>query len=624
MEVLTRFAWAFGLAGLLNFIVFGSLYFVLSEFTPYTTGFGVASAVLLMAYVYLDRQRVGDTVSSRSFIYGGGSTMAVLVAAAIGGTSYVLAREHDHRWDLTGNQTFTLSASTLQTIDGLTEPVTIYAFFTNGSREQARFRDTIQGYTLRSDKIVVEFIDPLRSPMLAQQFAITSEYGTVVLASGDSRQRLESEFGEEDVSNALQKLFSGTEHILCWATGHGEIDPDDDYSEAGYGFVVLKLEDRNFTVKKMQVATEGISRECDALLIMRPVKDWMPYEREALAAYIAEGGAALIALDLDANAPGFKEDLQRFGVLMGDDVVWEDDPMLQVPEMDGSFVILRESSFARHPITEPLTALSALGQSHSVQVLKGAQGLKVGALAKTSESSWAETDMASRLIDYDPDADLKGPIPVMVAVEVMDPGVLGVAKPEAGHLVAEAAAVADSVSPMEQQQAEMVRAALADAGIEVEIDPRRADSYDAAADELMQKGEDKAAELVRMIAAQVRQARSSLEIRMSAEDLESAASRAVPEDFAPKPGGRLVVFGDASFASNGMIAYGNNQDLFSNSLGWLIDEPDQISERPDSNPESSLDISLLEMGVIWLISLFLVPGASVGAAVLVMLRRRFL
>ena len=78
--------------------------------------------------------------------------------------------------------------------------------------------------------VLVETVDLLGAvtePLVAREFDITSEYGTVVLRSGDDTQRLESRFDEESILNALIRLTSGTEHIVCFTEGHEEIDPDD-------------------------------------------------------------------------------------------------------------------------------------------------------------------------------------------------------------------------------------------------------------------------------------------------------------------------------------------------------------------------------------------------------------
>jgi ABC-type uncharacterized transport system involved in gliding motility auxiliary subunit len=98
----------------------------------------------------------------------------------------------------------------------------------------------------------------------------------------------------------------------------------------------------------------------------------------------------------------------------------------------------------------------------------------------------------------------------------------------------------------------------------------------------------------------------------------------VPADLAPEAGGRLVVVGDADFASNQLISVGNNQDVFLNAVAWLVDEADQLGERPEADDAQALSLTVAQEVLMWLLSVLLVPLVAVVAAIIVMVRRRFL
>jgi hypothetical protein len=98
------------------------------------------------------------------------------------------------------------------------------------------------------------------------------------------------------------------------------------------------------------------------------------------------------------------------------------------------------------------------------------------------------------------------------------------------------------------------------------------------------------------------------------------AGAGVPADFSPAPGGRLVVIGDADFANNRFVDLGNNRDLFLNSIAWLVDEADQLGERPETG--DTLELSELQGAVMVLVSVFGMPGLAVFVALLTLLRRR--
>ena len=48
----------------------------------------------------------------------------------------------------------------------------------------------------------------------------------------------------------------------------------------------------------------------------------------------------------------------------------------------------------------------------------------------------------------------------------------------------------------------------------------------------------------------------------------------------------MVVVGDSDFASNRFLVWGNNRDLFLNAVAWLVDEEDQIGERPSGGGDA--------------------------------------
>ena len=59
-----------------------------------------------------------------------------------------------------------------------------------------------------------------------------------------------------------------------------------------------------------------------------------------------------------------------------------------------------------------------------------------------------------------------------------------------------------------------------------------------------------------------------------------------------KAGGKVVVFGDADFASNQMIASGLNQDLLLNTVAWMVGEDDQISIRSNEASKGRLEMKI--------------------------------
>lgn len=73
----------------------------------------------------------------------------------------------------------------------------------------------------------------------------------------------------------------------------------------------------------------------------------------------------------------------------------------------------------------------------------------------------------------------------------------------------------------------------------------------------------------------------------------------------PEP--RLVVFGDADFASNAAIDAYRNRDLFVNSVNWLLGDVEAISIRPNKSRASRLTLSTEQLSTIRYVALFVLP-----------------
>ncbi len=593
MDKIVRFSWVLLVMGIFALLVAAALFLAIPpQFVgQWDLGFGMGAAVLLGAYLFLDRDRVVAGASSRVFRYGFGSVVLVVLVGAIAVFGYAMARKHDHRWDMTGDKRFSLSEQTIKLARDLQQPVRVYAFFRSGSAEQHQFRDLAEGLELANPAIQVEFLDPLRHPSKAQEFEISSDYGTVVMVKGDQRQRLDSDFSEEALSAALIRLQSSVDHRICWSWGHGEGDPDDDYSGEGYGTLVVKMEGTNYTITKSSILTDGIEPGCEALVVARPLFDFAPVELESIAAYVAQGGRLLVMLEPGVSGE-IARDLERYGALVGDDMVFDAD-MYSRPfayQDDFTVMVFDRIGYGLHDITQALRGSTLLITSRTVEPAPAAPGLELTPLLSTSDTAWGEAsfkqlaqvdpldeETITRLMLPDPAVDRMGPISVALAVEVQDPSVL--------H-VGEATEPAASPSPEELQEQ----------GIEDLEGPEA--TVDAAPQPILPPG-------------------------MGQIDLTDVSS-AIPEGFAPEPGGRVVVFGDSEFATNRYILQGANRDLFLNAVAWLVEEEAQLAERPKDESGEIIELNLLEHALVWLVSLFIIPGLAVVVAIVILLRRRFL
>jgi hypothetical protein len=87
-------------------------------------------------------------------------------------------------------------------------------------------------------------------------------------------------------------------------------------------------------------------------------------------------------------------------------------------------------------------------------------------------------------------------------------------------------------------------------------------------------------------------------------------------------GGRVLVFGDADFTSNELLGMGSNLDVLQNAIAWMVGEEDQVSIRPNEAAASTLVMDQLQALLLWLITVLVLPGICMSAAIGTWLARR--
>lgn len=413
--------WIVALFGVLCLLGYAGALLVFDEVPDpvnYVGAVGVGSILLWLVADWQNLSRMGeDQTVARSFT----SAFAILLVLAITTVVNVGAVRYDWRKDVTATKRFSLSEQSVDVVSKLDEPVVVHAWFQGTDGALKNFRSLMEEYADHTTLLTVEYHDPFEDRILAEEQKILSTAGTVILKKGDREQRLESSFDEEAFTNGLVRVSSSIQHTVCVTTDHGELDPDDEYSQTGLGIAKIRLEGQNYTFNKISLlATPPTPEGCAVTILGGPRTELLPMERDRLAAYVAGGGKLIVMLD-PATTPETAADLARFGVKVGNDVVIEGDPNRQSPE-GPTAVILDPSSFDFSPITEKLKGFVQLVMVRSVSKGPEVVGLNVQELARTTDQSWAETTLDSTTPPTpDADKDIVGRVPVVVTVEVTDP-----------------------------------------------------------------------------------------------------------------------------------------------------------------------------------------------------------
>jgi ABC-type uncharacterized transport system involved in gliding motility auxiliary subunit len=91
---------------------------------------------------------------------------------------------------------------------------------------------------------------------------------------------------------------------------------------------------------------------------------------------------------------------------------------------------------------------------------------------------------------------------------------------------------------------------------------------------------------------------------------------------APKPETRLAVVGDSDFASNALVGFQGNKDLYMNIVGWLSQQENLISIRPREADDRRITMTNTQQQSVLILSLLIIPGFIFGTGVYTWWRRR--
>lgn len=419
----------FGLIGVI-LLVFAGVAVLLRGFaTPYDTLYtavnAVAGGLALLAYLSTGVESLREFVGERSTRYGASTVLASLFFVAILGIVNFLAYRYHHRFDLTSEKVYSLSPQSAQVLTGLTNDLRLEGFVEGGSNPE--LDDLLKNYAAASNKVSYRLIDPDREPELVDRYGIKA-FNTVRIAYGETSNQV-TQPTEENLTNAIIKLTRTGTQVVCVVEGHGEPSIDDRENPRGLAQAKAALENENYEVKKLLLASvEKVPDDCNLVMVTGPTRPFLTQELPALDNYLKQGGRALFLLS-PQRAEEFIAFLEPWGVKVGNDVVVDQVVRLfQGPAL--GLTPLVDTYDAQHEITKEIRGRTIFPMTRSVSgAADGKPGLTVSELVKTSPSSWAESDVdgifqrQQATLDGN---DRKGPVPIAVVVDA-DLKLMGVA-----------------------------------------------------------------------------------------------------------------------------------------------------------------------------------------------------
>ncbi|MGH7905719.1 MAG: GldG family protein [Candidatus Binataceae bacterium] len=327
---------------------------------------------------------------------------------------------HHRRFDMTSEGIYSLSTQSQKVLHSLHEPVKFYGFFPGGN--SAKAQDLYQMYSYASPQVTYEMVDPNKHPELAEKYKVTVMNTTHIQYGGDNGGGTNvTGLTEGDLTNGIIRVARSAKKNAYFLQGEGEPDIDDAQSATGFGNLRKAMEGEGYDVHKLLLATvAGVPANCSLLVVGGPTRPLLPHELDAINAFLKRGGNALVMLrPPNIHDPGAESGLVKlvgdWGVNAGHDIVV--DQMLRLfsgPALGLNPLV--DLYQPHHVITNTFNQRTVFPMTRSVEPETHPKaGLAVLWLAKTSPTSWAETNL-NDLFEHQHatlDAkDQKGPITV--------------------------------------------------------------------------------------------------------------------------------------------------------------------------------------------------------------------
>lgn len=370
---------------------------------------GLALACLIIFGV-AHFQQIKTFSARRSTRLGFHSALTVLLCVGILVIVNFLSARHSKRWDLSETQHFTLAPQTHRVLRGLARDVKITVFSQERSPAFATYRDLLDSYRAENTKITVEFVDPERRPGVARQYGITRA-DTAVLESGTQTIRVMTA-SEAELTGALVRVSKDSKKRILFLEGHGERGIADQ-ERGGLSTAKEALTKQGYEVGTLSLLQESaVPADASVLAVAGPRRPVTREEKERISRYVTEGGRLLLLLDPESQAD-LDDVLKQWGLEPGKGVLVD----LQDRLAQGDLTALMVRTFTEHEITQDFTfAVLFPFSRHLVFHEDTAKDWDYIPLARTSSRSWAETNLKGRVVSFNAQEDVQGPLPLAAAL----------------------------------------------------------------------------------------------------------------------------------------------------------------------------------------------------------------
>ncbi len=375
-------------------------------------------------------EKIKASFTSRKFRGGAYATAVSSIVIIMVLLVNLFVTELDLKIDVSKEGMYTLTDTTRDYVKGIKDNITIYYMAQTGSEDKT-FTEIIDKYANLSDKIKVEYKDPVLYPNFASQYTDESVSANSVIVVNNANKRAkyvdnydmyqtEMDYNtyqpsvtgidvEGQITSALQYVTTEDLPVMYMVQGHGET--------AVGNTLAASLAKVNVTTKDLSTLTvESIPEDCSILFINGPQNDYTEDEVTMIKDYLAKGGDAIVLADYAAESlDNFSSLMNYYGISFVNGIVLESEQGYYM----GQYVNNLVPSIKSHDITSSLisekasiVAPSAIG----IQSLDTKRSTtQIEPLISTSDSAYSKIDVQSSTVEKQ-DGDIDGPFNLGVVI----------------------------------------------------------------------------------------------------------------------------------------------------------------------------------------------------------------
>ncbi|MFG6099209.1 Gldg family protein [Leptothoe sp. ISB3NOV94-8A] len=552
---------------------------------------------------------------SRSTQAGTNALLATVSVLVILGIINFLAVQYGPRIDFTEGGLFTLSPESTAVVKNLNQPVKVVIF---DSTLNPNDKQLLDSYRQFNDQLTYEHINPIQDPAAARDFNLSGEGREVHLAVGDQKvfvQPLGTQgLTEQDLTNKLAQISRDRNAIVYFLQGHEEFVIDG--TATGYAQAAAALEAENFTVETLNLdQTATVPSDANAVIIAGPQQAFFEPEVEALEAYLNSGGSILLMVDPQMD-PELDSLLEAWGVSLDEQLIVDTSNTGQIVGLGPAAPLV--TNYGAHPITEAFNNGRSFYPLARPVLIEPVAGVEATPLLLSNAQSYAEPLSETGELNVDTQEAPEGPFNIGV--------VLTREADKSSNTVSEGVSeeVSEEVSEdISEEDAEEISEASNEEIPEEDTEEIPNSQIDEEQQETSSEPEvEPAADIEEAAAGEVDNTPTKETQETEEEDTseqqpeDEPADSSEPSDDAEQES-RLVVIGNATFATDGLFDQQLNGDVFLNSVTWLSDLDDAIlSIRPKEITNRRITMTISRQIVVIVLAMLVFPlGGLVGASI---------